>query len=242
MSDNHRPTVGTVFFPERDSAPGGAVGAPRPGGAAVRLRSLPRRRRPMMLALALAMAGAGVMVSAAMYARANHQVAVVTVTRSVPAGGVISAGDLGTTTLTVGSGIAVIPASQLSQVTGKVAAVALRPETLLSASELTTSRPPSDGQELVPAPVRPADLPATGLVPGDHVLVVATPGVQGQPGAQAGPVSLATPAAAVVEAVTSVPDSDGFDVIDLLVSSTDAVAVADQVSTGQFALVVTGRS
>jgi len=41
--------------------------------------------------------------------------------------------------------------------------------------------------------------------------------------------------------VTTVPDSEGFDVVDLLVSDVDAVAVASQVSTGQFAIVVTRR-
>jgi hypothetical protein len=41
--------------------------------------------------------------------------------------------------------------------------------------------------------------------------------------------------------MTSVPDAEGFDVVDLLVSDADAVAVASQVSTGQFALIVTRR-
>jgi hypothetical protein len=38
-----------------------------------------------------------------------------------------------------------------------------------------------------------------------------------------------------------VPDAEGFDVVDVLVSDADAVAVASLVSTGQFALVVTRR-
>jgi hypothetical protein len=229
------------LFPERDigsAASGSTRGLANPAG---RLRSLPRRRRPMVLALAVAMAGTGVVVSAAIYQRADHQVPVVMVTRPVSAGAVVTASDLGTTTVTAGSGITVVPASQLGHVTGEVAAVALQPATLLSPSDLTTSHPPRPGQELLAAPVRPADLPVSGLAPGDHVLVVATPGVQGQAGAAAGAPSLALPAGAVVEAVMSVPDSDGFDVIDLLVSDADAVAVAEQVSTGQFALVITRR-
>jgi hypothetical protein len=76
---------------------------------------------------------------------------------------------------------------------------------------------------------------------GDRVLVIPTPGVQGQPGAAGGGSSLAGPVPAVVEAVTTVPDAEGFDVVDLLVSASDAVAAASQVSTGQFALVVTRR-
>jgi SAF domain len=241
MSESHRPTVGTAFFPELDVVPGSArTGSPQ-GAAAGRLRNLPRRRRPAMIALAVAMAGTGVVVSAAIYQREDHQVPVVTVTRPVPAGAVVSASDLGTASISLGGGIAVIPASQLRQVVGEVAAVGLQPGTALSPSELTSSRPPARGVELVPAAVRPADLPATGLAAGDRVLVVPTPGVQGQPGAASGAPSLADPVSAAIEAVTSVPDAEGFDVVDLLVNDADAVAVASQVSTGQFALIVTRR-
>jgi hypothetical protein len=143
--------------------------------------------------------------------------------------------------VTVGSGIEVIPATQISRVSGEIAAVTLRPSTLLAASELTTMRPPASGQELIAAPTKPYALPASGLDPGDHVLVVATPGQQGQPGASTGAPPLSAPVPGVVEAVTSTPDQDGFDVVDLLVADGSATAVASQISTGQFALVVTKR-
>ena len=241
MSDSPRPAaVGTAFFPELDVVPGSARTGSQPG-AAGRLRDLPRRRRPAMIALAITMAGTGVVVSAAIYQRADHQVPVIMVTRPVAVGAVISASDLGSTSVSLGNGIAVIPVSQLHQAVGEVAAVTLEPATLLSPSELTSSRPPAPGVELVPAAVRPADLPATGLAAGDRVLVVPTPGVQGQPGTSGGAPFLAGPVPAAIEAVASVPDSEGFDVVDLLVSDTDAVAVVSQVSTGQFALVVTRR-
>jgi hypothetical protein len=233
--------IGTAFFPDPDVTPNGtshnAVIGPEPR----RLRGLPRRRRPAMIALAAAMAGAGVIVSAAVYQRADHQVAVVMVTQPVAAGAVITAADLASTSVSVGAGVRVIPASQIGQVSGEVAAVALRPATLLAPSELTTAQPPGPGEQLVPAPAKPYVLPASGLFPGDHVLVVATPGDQGQPGSSAGSPSLTAPAPAVVEAVNDVPDQDGLVVVDLLVSNADSVAVADQVSTGQFALIVTKR-
>jgi len=194
-----------------------------------------------MIALAIAMAGAGVLVSAAIYQRTDHQVAVVMVTAPVPAGGVITAADLGTTRVTVGSGIQVIPASQLSQVSGEVAAVALRPSTLLAPADLTTAQPPGPGQVLVPAALKPSVLPASGLIPGDQVLIMATPGDQGEPSAQSGTPSLTAPVPATVEAVTTTPDQSGFDVVDLLVRAASGPAVAAQVSTGQFALVVTKR-
>lgn len=240
MSENQRPAaVGTAYFPEPDVPRPGLD--PGPGPVPSRVRGLPRRRRPAMIALAVAMAGAGVIVSAAIYQRADHQVPVVMVTHEVTAGAVIGASDLGTTGVTLGSGIQVIPASELGRVAGTVAAVTLEPATLLAPADLTSSRPPAPGQELVAAALKPTSLPVSGLAPGDRVLVIATPGDQGQAGTLSGPSALSGPAAAVVEMVTSAPDSEGFDVVDLLVSDADGVAVADQVSTGQFALLVTKR-
>jgi hypothetical protein len=235
------PAVGTAYFPERDIAGNGTGPASAAGPAPARLRSLPRRRRPAVLALAVAMVGAGVLVSASLYQRADHQASVVTVIEPVPAGAAIAAADLGVAGVTVSSGIRVIPASQLGQVTGEIAAVGLRPGTLLAPSELTTAEPPAPGQDLVPASLKPSELPASGLFPGDHVLIVATPGDQGQTGSPGGPASLSAPVPGLVAAVDDAPDSAGLDVVDLLVSGASGVAVADQVSTGQFALIVTRR-
>jgi hypothetical protein len=235
------PVVGTAFFPEPDIAVNGTSLASTAGPVPGRLRGLPRRRRPAMIALAVAMAGAGVLVSAAVYRQADHQVSVVTVTEPVPAGAAINSVDLGTAQVSIGSGIRVIPASQLGQLAGEIAAVALRPATLLAPSELTSAQPPAPGQDLVPAPLKPSELPASGLFPGDHVLIIATPGDQGQSGASDGSPSLTAPVAGLVQAVNDVPDATGLDVVDLLVSDGNGPAVAEQVSTGQFALIVTKR-
>jgi SAF domain len=229
--------AGAVYFPETDIRPNGTGGGSQPPG---RLRGLPRRRRPAMIALAIAMAGAGVVVSAALYQRADHQVPVVMVTADVPAGAVITARDLAITSVTTPSAIRVIPAAQRGQVSGEVAAVPLRAGTLLAPSDLTSAQPPGPGQQLVPVAVKPSVLPASGLFAGDHVLIVATPGDQGEPGSTGTP-QLANPVPAVVAAVNTATDASGFDVVDLLVKSADGPAVAEQASTGQFALVVTRR-
>jgi hypothetical protein len=84
-------------------------------------------------------------------------------------------------------------------------------------------------------------LPASGLAPGDQVLVVATPAAASSSGSGSAPV-LTGPVAAVVDAVNTVPDQDGFDVVDLLVTSSNGPPVAEQVATGQFALIVTSRT
>ena len=229
--------IGTAYFPSTD--------VPRNGKAPVepsgQLRGLPRRRRPAMVALAIALAGGGVLVSAAVYQRADHQVPVVVVTNDVPVMGVISASDLAVADVNVPAGVHVIPGAQLSQVAGEIASVALRPGTLLAPADLTAAQPPASGQVLVPVPLKPESMPASGLSPGDHVLIVATPGDQGAPSSSSANAALGSPVSAVVAAVSVATDQDGFDVVDVLVTASAGPTVASQVSTGQFALIVTKR-
>jgi hypothetical protein len=242
MSGQASAGTGAVYFPEPDIKSSGDGRAPPGKSAAGGLRGLPRRRRPAVLALAVAMAGAGVLISAALYQHADHQVPVVMVTTDVAPGAVITARDLTATDAVVGPGVHVVPAAQLGQVDGEVAAVGLRAGTLLAPSDLTTAQPPGPGQQLVPVALKPSALPASGLFPGDRVLVVPTPGDQGQPGGSAGAQPLAAPVPAVVAAVNAAGAQAGFVVVDLLVSASDGPAVAEQASTGQFALIVTQRS
>lgn len=180
-------------------------------------------------------------VSAAVYQRANHQVAVVMVTEPVQVGAVLTQADFSTTHVAVGSDIQVIPASQINAVSGEIAAVALRPSTLLAPSDLTGVQSPALGQDLIAAPIKPYGLPASGLLAGDRVLIVATPGQEGQASSSSASPSLTSPVPGVVEAVNDVPDADGFDVVDVLVTDGEAAPVASQISTGQFALIVTKR-
>jgi hypothetical protein len=177
-----------------------------------------------------------------LYQRADHQVPVLMMTAAVPAGSVVTAADVGTTTIVAGPGLHDIPARQLSQVTGLVAAVSLRPGTLLAPDELATSLPPANGQVLVSLPLKPQSVPASGLQPGDHVLVTGTPGYQGQSGSTGSVPILTQPVPGVVEAVDTAPDQDGFDVVDLLVASGSGDLLAKQDSTGQIELIVTSRS
>jgi hypothetical protein len=228
---------GTVFHPEPEPTPSGNGGPIRAG----QLRALPRRRRPGMIALAVALIGAGILGGAALYRQVNHQVPVLVVTRAVPAGAVVSAADLGTASVATGPGVQLVPAGQERQVLGLVAATDLRPGSLLSSSELTTTLPPASGQVLVPVAVKPSELPVSGLAAGDHLLVVPAPSAQGTSGSA--PVSVpGRSVACVVEAVSRVPDQDGLDVVDLLVPASSGPDLAKEAASGDIALIVTSRS
>lgn len=195
-----------------------------------------------MIALAVALVGAGILASAALYKRADHQVPVLVVIAPVPAGSVITSADLGTTTIAAGPGLQDVPARQLSQVTGLVAAVTLQPGTLLAPDQVTTALAPVKGEVLVSLPLKPQSLPASGLEPGDHVLVTGTPGYQGQAESSGSAAVITQPVPGIVEAVNTVPDQDGFDVVDLLVAPAAGTPLAQQDSTGQIELIVTSRS
>ena len=188
-----------------------------------------------MIALAVALVGAGILASAALYKRADHQVPVLVVIAPVPAGSVITSADLGTTTIAAGPGLQ-------NQVTGLVAAVTLQPGTLLAPDQVTTALAPVKGQVLVSLPLKPQSLPASGLEPGDHVLVTGTPGYQGQAESSGSAAIITQPVPGIVEAVNTVPDQDGFDVVDLLVAPAAGTPLAQQDSTGQIELIVTSRS
>lgn len=224
--------------------PASASPASATADGAVRLMPLPRQRRPRRILLAIAIMAAGIIVTVALFQRATHQISVVVATRAVPAGAVISASDIAATQVTVTGQVHVIPAAQMQQVIGQVAAAALPPGALVQTADLATSLPPAPGQVLVPVALHPSQLPVTGLAPGDRILVIATPGAQGQGGTVGNPgasPALAAPVSAVVEAVRAAPDSSGLAAVDLLVSSAEAPGVARQASTGQIALLITKR-
>ena len=207
----------------------------RPGS----LAPLPRQRRRSMLALGLVLAGLGALTGAWAWTSSSHRVTVLAVTRDVPPGTQVTAADLAPEAVSVGSGVKTIPAAQESQVAGEVAAVGLVPGTLLAPGDLTSALVPGKGQQLVPVDLKSTQLPASGLAPGEQVLVIATPGAAGQAGqAQSGAVPLTGDVPAMVYAV-SPPDDSGDVVVDLLVAAAAGPPVAQQDSTGQIALIVT---
>jgi hypothetical protein len=176
------------------------------------------------------------------FQRVNHQVQVLVVERDVGAGSVISSSDVGIASIAA-TGISDIPAQQRNQVIGLVAASALRPGMLLASSDLVTSLPPPPGQVLVGVSVRPSALLASGLVAGDDVTLVATPGVIGENSSGGTPnLSMPLPVSGVVQAVDAAPNQDGNVVVDVLVPASEGAAVLEQDSTGQLGLMVTKQA
>ena len=155
----------------------GPVPAPAPSPAAP--GPVPRQRRRSILALGVVLAGVGALAGAWAFTSFSHRADVLAAARDIPAGTRITAADLAPVPVSAGSGIKVIPARQESQAVGEIAAVSLRAGTLLVPADLTATAVPGPGQQLVPVTLKASQLPASGLAPGDQVLVVATPGAAG---------------------------------------------------------------
>src|SRR5205814_6002699 len=102
------------------------------------------------------------------------------------------------------------PADQRDRLVGKHAAADLFPGTLLTGDQLTDRAIPAPGEQLVGIELKPAQVPARALSPGDAVILVVVPpsSLAGVPDAQAstaaGPVSIT----ATVAGATP-PQSDG---------------------------------
>jgi SAF domain-containing protein len=204
------------------------------------LPPLPRQRRRRMLVLGVLLVVVGAVTAAYLFTGMRDRTAVVVLARDVPVGTPISLADVATTQVAVDAGVAVIPGRQLQQVVGRIAATDLRRGTLLAASQLTGARVPGPGQQVVPVAVKASQLPARGLQPGDQVLVVATPGQQGQAAAGDGADPLAQDTPAMVDQVSS-PDADGTVRVDLVVDAGVGPAIAKQASTGRIGFILTPR-
>jgi hypothetical protein len=115
---------------------------------------------------------------------------------------------------------------------------------LLARAEFTASPVPQAGRALVGVGLHPGQLSARSLLPGDVVLVVATPGDTTQ--AAAGPAGKGSGgrSASVRARVVDVgkPAADGTVTVDVTVPSDQGGAVAALASTGRIALVELGRS
>lgn len=217
-------------------------GLPRASGSGPTKQIPPRaavpkpRRRPALLAMGVSLTAVGVLAGVWLVNQAGNRASVLSVRQAVAYGSVISADDLATVQVSHDPGLAVIPASQLSQVVGKIATTQLAPGSLLTESELADVAPPAAGQVLVALAVPPSRLPAGSLQPGDRILVVDTPA----PGADPPTLPPATFAATVVR--LGEPDVNGVTVVDVTVATADGPALAARSATGRIALVLQPRN
>lgn len=168
---------------------------------------------------------------------------VLAVARDVQVGSTITAEDLTVANVTSDPNLSPIPASQQSQIVGMVAQVPLTRGELLTRAQVGPDSGFTAGEMLVALPLKEGQIPARGLVPGQQVLIVATPGSTGATGGSGAPTGGTDgapdqPVDATVAEVGSLNQATQVTVIDVRVSADDGVRVAELASTGNLALIV----
>lgn len=221
--------IGRGRSPERPATP-----------ALVRETAVRTRRRRGLWVAGVALVAAGGLTAAGLVGRAGDRVEVLAVARPVPVGQTIGEADVAVARVADDPALHPVPASRRSEVVGRAAAVELRPGTLLTGEEVTDAAVPAAGEQVVGVAVRPGQLPARGVRPGDRVLMVPVPGDQARGGsatatADGQPVGDPVPARVVQ---VGPADADGAVTVDVVVGEAVGPRVAALASTGRVALVL----
>ena len=219
---------GSVHF----SASTKSTGVPAP--PSVRAAAVARQWRPRQVLLAVLVVVLGGLVSMWAVSSYAHRDRVLVISRNVAVGQRITIDDLAGADLTLDPRVSAFTVAQQGAVIGKVALVDLAKGTLVNPSQVGASPSLLAGQVLVPLQLKPGQLPAVGVVPGQSVLLVATP-VDTAAGAAAGTPD---PIQANV-AESGAPDAaTGVTVVDVRVLADEGALLARMAASGNVTVVV----
>lgn len=196
-----------------------------------------RRRRPGVIALSLALIAAGGAGVAVLLLQVGDRTDVVTVIRDVQVGQVVTEDDLGKASVALDPAVKAVRAGDLDSVVGKRAAVELMPGSLLAPSQVTKDSLVKAGEQLVPIGLKPEQVPATALVPGQKVQLVHVPAQDQQNTGKTSDTPPATIDGRVVKASSAAPGT-GVVVVDVATSATDGPTAAAWVSAGTLRMVL----
>ncbi|MFF4647289.1 SAF domain-containing protein [Streptomyces sp. NPDC001389] len=223
--------------------PGGPADSPAPAPRVVRQR----RRRPGLIALSVALIAAGGLSGALLFTASGQRSSVLVVTRDVPVGATVTEADLAPASLALDPLVKAVPTAKKAGLVGQRAAVALKAGSLLSPGQVTAVSLVKNGEQLVGVALKPSQLPASRLAPGQKVLIVSTPDPAQAAGAAAASGKPADPApapktlAATVVAVGVAAPATGVVVVDVAVPAADGPMLASRVATGAVALIVAAQ-
>ncbi|MEU9522832.1 SAF domain-containing protein [Streptomyces sp. NPDC048224] len=198
-----------------------------------------RRRRPGVIALSLALIAAGGAGVAVLLLQVGDRTDVVTVVRDVQVGQVLTEQDLGKASVALDPAVKAVRVDKMDSVVGKRAAVELKPGSLLSPFQVTKDSLVKAGEQLVPVGLKPEQVPATALVPGQKVQLVHVPtqGAAAEAGEEPGTDGPRSIAGRVVKASKAAPGT-GVVVVDVATTAADGPTVAAWVSADALRLVL----
>lgn len=178
----------------------------------------------------------GGLATAALVVSSGHKSAVIVVTHTVARGDVIGRGDLGVTSVGLGSGVTSVPAAQLASMIGLRAKADLTAGALLTPGTVTSELLPAKGQSVVGIALKASQLPSVDLMPGDRVGIVLTPKADDD-----APLTAPDPVIATVVSVTK-SDSSDLTTVNVTAADENARMLASMVATGRVALVLNSRA
>lgn len=205
----------------------GPVRMPTPGAVANR-----NRRRPVLVLAAILLLAVSALAGAFAFSQVSTTVAVVAVTRTVPAGQVLHRDDLTVVQVNQSSGLATVPADDLSSVVGLRAVTDLPAGTTLTPDSFADALVPAAGEAVIGVVAAPGTAPLSGLVPGAQVLLVPL-AADGAGKDDAG--GSETPGRVV--AVSELPDGTGVRV-DVVVAADEAARLQRLGAAQRVALVL----
>jgi len=146
------------------------------GFAPIRPPTGRRDRRSLVLVASLALVCASIAAFVGLYSSADHKTPAVVLVRSLAQGQPITQADLGEADVAVSAGVGFIPVSQASMLAGKRAVAAIPSGSLLTMADVTGAPAIGPSDAVVGIALKQGAFPASGLSPGDLVMVVQTAG------------------------------------------------------------------
>lgn len=195
-----------------------------------RLASPPaRRKNPVRITIAVAVTALGALIVGYAFLTISDTVGVVVANQTIERGTTITSDDLLVGSIKADPSIATVPASDLQDLLGQVAAVEIVEGSLVSPAEVTSDPIPGIGETLVNLALQPGQFPP--LYGGAPVRVVSTASNNDEP---------PTEAPRFIEAVVvdSTPTEDGLMIVNVVVSSDQAGLLATRAATGRIAVVL----
>ena len=160
------------------------------------------RRRPGVLVSGIAIAAVGGLAAFWAVGLVQDRTGVLVVARSIEAGATVSSGDLTVADVAVPAGVSAVPASERGALVGKVARAPLSAGSVLAPGAIGDPVPPAARQSLVVLALPATRMPASGLHPGQHLLLGSTAETAAASGSDA-----AAPAATTTGASVSTADA-----------------------------------
>ncbi|WP_329251172.1 hypothetical protein OG417_06530 [Actinoallomurus sp. NBC_01490] len=202
-------------------------GRPSLGTATGQRIPVPRReRKPAMAALAVLLIVGGALISAYLVMASGQRVPVISIAQQVAAGQRIPASALREVQVSSTGGLDYIPWGDRAKVTQTFATVTLVKGALLTNGMISTGSSVAKGTVVVGLALKPGQLPAGGLQPGDRVALYAVSSQGGQSGTQSGTVL--APVATVYDVVQ--PGQNDIQADQVAVSVTVPVDQAPEVT------------